>query len=163
MLRATAPCHVLASDLPKIPKNGPRIVCFAHFDLEMCFAPQRRAICPRPNFQKMVRGWCVLHILTWKCASRHSGVQLFISHLARAPHPPLLRAYFSTVPTHKSLQKHAKTQCLAPFLTFRAPASFPLSLFYSSLLCFSSLHIVGSLTSKLPFISFIIIIFNHLK
>ena len=30
----------------------------------------------------MVREWCVLYILTWKCASRHNGVQLFISHLA---------------------------------------------------------------------------------
>ena len=31
---------------------------------------------------KVVRGWCVLYILTWKCASRHNGVQFFISHLA---------------------------------------------------------------------------------
>ena len=31
---------------------------------------------------KVVRTWCVLYILTWKCASRHNGVQLFISHLA---------------------------------------------------------------------------------
>ena len=25
-------------------KSGPSMVCFVHFDLEMCFAPQRRAI-----------------------------------------------------------------------------------------------------------------------
>ena len=25
-------------------KSGPNLVCFGHFDLEMCFAPQRRAI-----------------------------------------------------------------------------------------------------------------------
>ena len=25
-------------------KTGPNVVCFVHFDLEMCFAPQRRAI-----------------------------------------------------------------------------------------------------------------------
>ena len=25
-------------------KSGPRMVCFVHFDLEMCFAPQRRAL-----------------------------------------------------------------------------------------------------------------------
>ena len=30
----------------------------------------------------MVRPWCVLYIFTWKCASRHNGVQFFISHLA---------------------------------------------------------------------------------
>ena len=31
---------------------------------------------------KVVRRWGVLYILTWKCASRHNGVQFFISHLA---------------------------------------------------------------------------------
>ena len=31
---------------------------------------------------KVLREWCVLCILTWKCASRHNGVQFFISHLA---------------------------------------------------------------------------------
>ena len=25
-------------------KSGPRLVCFVHFELEMCFAPQRRAL-----------------------------------------------------------------------------------------------------------------------
>ena len=30
----------------------------------------------------MVRTWCVLCILTWKCASRHNCVHFFISHLA---------------------------------------------------------------------------------
>ena len=31
---------------------------------------------------KVVRSWCVLYIFTSKCASRHNGVQFFISHLA---------------------------------------------------------------------------------
>ena len=35
---------------------------------------------------KVVRTWCVLYILTSKCASRHNGVQFFISHLARWLH-----------------------------------------------------------------------------
>ncbi len=52
-----------------------------------------------------------------------------------------------------------KTERFATFLTFRAPVSsffwlFPFLsatlVFYSSLLCFSSFHIVGSLTSKFP-------------
>ena len=34
------------------------------------------------QLQKVVRTWCVLYILTWKCASRHNGVHFFISHLA---------------------------------------------------------------------------------
>ena len=31
---------------------------------------------------KVVREWCVLYISNWKSASRHNGVQFFISHLA---------------------------------------------------------------------------------
>ena len=33
-------------------KSGPTLRCFVHFDLEMCFAPQRRALFRHPNFQK---------------------------------------------------------------------------------------------------------------
>ena len=29
------------------------------------------------HLPKVVRKWCVLYILTWKCASRHSGVHFF--------------------------------------------------------------------------------------
>ena len=36
----------------------------------MCFAPTFER-------QKVVRTWCVLYILTWKCASRHNGVHFF--------------------------------------------------------------------------------------
>ena len=37
-------------------KSGPRMVCFVHFDLEMCFAPQRRALFRHRNFQKWSDG-----------------------------------------------------------------------------------------------------------
>ena len=33
-------------------KSGPELRCFVHFDFEMCFAPQRRALFRHPNFQK---------------------------------------------------------------------------------------------------------------
>ena len=33
-------------------KSGPMLVCFVHFDLEMCFAPQQRALFRHVNFQK---------------------------------------------------------------------------------------------------------------
>ena len=33
-------------------KSGPDLVCFVHFDFEMCFAPQRRALFRHLNFQK---------------------------------------------------------------------------------------------------------------
>ena len=72
VLRATTACTFSTSQLPKVvrdrqfltlltwkcasrhngvhffdistSKSGPRMVCFVHFDLEMCFAPQRRAL-----------------------------------------------------------------------------------------------------------------------
>ena len=95
-------------------KSAPRMVCFVHFDLELCFAPQRRALFRHLNFkkwsehgvfctfwlgnvlrattactfstsqlQKVVRTWCVLYILTWKCASRHNGVHFSTSQLQK--------------------------------------------------------------------------------
>ena len=33
-------------------KSGPNLVCFVHFDLEMCFAPQPRALFRHLNLQK---------------------------------------------------------------------------------------------------------------
>ena len=33
-------------------KSGPRMVCFVHFDFQMCFAPQRRALFRHLNFHK---------------------------------------------------------------------------------------------------------------
>ena len=70
-------------------KSGPELRCFVHFDFEMCFAPQRRALFRHRNFQKWsdhCRPWCVLYILTWKFASRHNGVHFFdISTSKSAP------------------------------------------------------------------------------
>ena len=61
-------------------------VSFVHFDLEMCFAPERRALF-RSQVPKVVRTWCVLCILTSKCASRHNGVHFFdISSAKSGPH-----------------------------------------------------------------------------
>ena len=44
VLRATTACT--------FSKNGPNLVCFAHFDFEMCFALQRRALFHHLNFPK---------------------------------------------------------------------------------------------------------------
>ena len=69
-------------------KSGLTMECFLHFDLEMCFAPQRRAHFRHLNFQKWSDGrrWCAFYILTWKCASRHNSVHFFdISTSKSAP------------------------------------------------------------------------------
>ena len=80
VLRATTACTFSTSQLPKVvrhwcvlyiftwkcasrhngvhffdistSKSGPNLVCFVHFDLEICFAPQRRALFRHRNFQK---------------------------------------------------------------------------------------------------------------
>ena len=52
---------------------------------------------------KMLREWCAFYVLTSKCALRHNGVQFFISSGQMALRPPLWRAYFSTLRSHKSL------------------------------------------------------------
>ena len=110
---------------------------------------------------KVVRRWCVLYILTSKCASRHNGVQFFISHLAR-----LLRTRRFSEPTFRpsGATNHWKNTMFRDFsylfahLHLLSSDSFSSTLLSSNLsllsasalLCFSSVHIVGSLTSKLP-------------
>ena len=49
VLRATTACHFF--DI-STSKSGPRMVCFVHFDFEICFVPQRRALFRHRNFQK---------------------------------------------------------------------------------------------------------------
>ena len=149
-------------------KSGPKLVCFVHFGLDMCFAPQRRASFRHLNCQKwsehgvfcafwlrnalrattactfsasqlpkVVRAWCAFYILTWKSASHHNGVQLFISHLAR-----WLRTCGFSEPTFRpsgATNQSKDTVFRDSLLPFRAPRSsfFWLSLLWSSF--FSSL------------------------
>ena len=113
---------------------------------------------------KVVRQWGALYILTWKCASRHNGVQFFISHLAS-----WLRTRRFSEPTFRpsGASNHWKNTVLRDFPTFSRICIFflltlslllfslliflfSLSLSLSALRCFSSVHIVRSLTSKLP-------------
>ena len=82
-------------------KSAPNLTCFVHFHFKMCFSPQRRAIFQHLNFKKCSEPFIFLaacnfstsqlqkavwecqffSILTWKCASRHNGVQFLISPL----------------------------------------------------------------------------------
>ena len=159
-------------------KSGPRMLCFVHFDLEMCFAPQRRALFRHLNFQKwseplvfltfwlrnvlrattvctfstsqlpkVLRDPGVLYILTCKCASRHNGVQFFISHLATC-----LRTRRFSEPTFRpsGAPNHWKNTVFRDFPTFsRICIFFLLTL---SLLLFFLLIFLFSL--PLPFSAF---------
>ena len=102
-------------------KNGPYMVCFVHFDLEMCSAPQRRALFRHLNFDK----WSEPLILTSKCASRHNGVHFFdISTSKSGPtmvcfvhfdfemcFAPQRRALFR----HRNFQKRSDAQAFCTF------------------------------------------------
>ena len=159
-------------------KSALTMVCFVHFDFEMCFAPQQRALFRHLNFEKcsdhgvfctfwlgnvlrattactfstsqlpkVVREWCVLYILTWKCASRHNGVQFFISHLAS-----WLRTRRFSEPTFRpsGATNHWKSTVFRDFPTFsRICIFFLLTL---SLLLFSLLIFLFSL--PLPYAAF---------
>ena len=109
---------------------------------------------------KVVRTWRVLYILTSKCASRYNGVQFFISPLAS-----WLRTRRCSEPTFRpsGATNHWKNTVFRDFYLFAhlyllSSGSFSSTLLSSNLsllsasalLCFSSVHIVGSLTSKLP-------------
>ena len=142
-------------------------MCFVHFDFEMCFAPQGRALFRHLNFQKwsdaevfcifslgnvlrattactfstsqrpkVIRPWCVLCIFTSKCASRHNGVQFFISHLAS-----WLRTCRFSEPTFRPSRasNHWKNTVFRDFPTFSRICIFfllTLSLLIFSLLIF---------------------------
>ena len=206
VLRATTACTFSTSQLPKVvrdrqfltlltwkcasrhngvhffdistSKSGPKLRCFVHFDLEMCFAPQRRALFRHLNLQKwseplvfctfwlgnvlrattactfstsqlpkVVRRWGVLYLLTWKCASRHNGVQFFI-----APVTSWLRTRRFSEPTFRPswATNHWKNTVFRDFPTFsRICIFFLLTL---SLLIFSLLIFLFSL--PLPYSAF---------
>ena len=80
------------------------------------------------------------------------------------------RAYFSTLRSPKALEKHSVSRLSYLFAHLHLLSSYSFSstllssnlslLSASFLLCFSSVHIVGSLTSKLP--SIIVYLFIYL-
>ena len=142
------------------PKSGASIWCFVHFDFEMCFAPQRRALFRRRNFQKWperavflafaltnvlhATTACTFSSLIWPDGSAPAALA---SLLLDPPEPQIIgkNTVYRDFPTFSRI-------CIFFLLTLSLLWS---ALFYSSLLsapaqlCFSSVHIVGSLTSKL--------------
>ena len=190
VLRATRACTFSTSHLPKVLRpwcvlyiltwkcaschNGVQIFdnlqkcsdrdVLCTFRLGNVLCPTMACTFSTSQLPKVVRAWCVLYILTWKRVSCHKGVQFFISHLAtwlRTRH--FSEPNFSTLRSHKS----SANTVFRDFATFsrtwiffllrlsRLLSSFFLlssSLLFSdsSHLCFSSVHTVRSLTSKLP-------------
>ena len=141
-------CHILTSKCASrhngvhffhisTSKSGLRMVCFATFDFKMCFAPQRRGTFSTSQLPKVLRAWRVLPLLTSKCASRHNGVQFFMSHLAS-----YLRTRRFSEPTFRpsGATKHWKNTVFRDFPTFSRTCIFSLLTFSISDL----LHLLSS-------------------
>ena len=181
MICATTACTSSTSQLPKVVRrwcvlhiltskcasrhNGvhffdistskigpPELVCFVHFDFEMCFAPQWRALFRHLNFQKWSEPGVFLCILTCKCASRHNGMQFFISHLAR-----WLRTRRFSEPTSRPSgatiywKKHSILRLSYLFAYLHLLSSDSFSSLICSLPLFSSLCLCPSLLFICPY------------
>ena len=138
VLRATTACTFSTSQLPKVVRR-----------LEMCFAPQRRALFDISTSKSGPDLRCFVPFDLEMCFAPQRRAIFHRSCGQLAPHPPLWRAYFSTLLSHKSLEKHSVSRLSYLFAHLHLLSSDLVSS-DSSHLCFSTVHIVGSFTSKLP-------------
>ena len=148
MLRATTACTFSTSEPPKVvpipgvfniltskcasrhngvhffdiatSKSGPSMVCFVHFDFEMCFAPQQRALFRHLNFQKCseTQVFCTFSLQNLLRATTACNFSFLISPDVSAP--AALASLLFDPPEPQNIEK---TQCFAIFLPFRTPAS----------------------------------------
>ena len=119
--------------------SGPELACFVHFDLEMCFAPQRPALFRNLNFQK--------------CSDNGVFCTFWLGHVLRAttactfssliwPDGSAPAALASLLFDPPEPQIIGKTQCFATsylFAHLRLLSSDSFSSLIFSLLLFSSL------------------------
>ena len=119
-------------------KSGPDLVCFVHLTSKC--ASRHKGV----HFFNI----CVFSFFTCKCASRHNGVQFFISRCLRT------RRFSEPTFRPSGAPNHWKNIVLRDFRTLSRICIYLLSSDLvssdSSHLCFSTVHIVGSFTSKLP-------------
>ena len=141
-------------------KSGPDLVRFVHFDFKMCFAPQRRALFRHLNCQKCSEAevFCTFSLRNVLRATTACNFSSLLSPAASAP-AALASLHFDP-PEPQSSEKHIASRLSYLFAHLHLLSSYSFSstllssdlslLSASALLCFSSVHIVGSLTSKLP-------------
>ena len=115
-------------------KSGPELVCFVHFDLEMCFAPQRRALFRHLNCQKWSENG-VLCTFSLGNVLRATTACNFSSLIWPAGSAPAALASLLFDPPEP--QFIGKTQCFATFLPFHASASSFFLLFFLLIFLFS--------------------------
>ena len=155
VLHATRACCFRTSRVPKVLRTW----FFVPFWLPNVLRATTACAFWKPQLPKVLQAWGVFSIMTLKCASRHCNFSSLLSPAGSAP-----AALASLLFDPPEPQIIGKTQCFATFLPFRAPASSFFWLSLSSLIffllpfssltlltsAFPSVHIVRSLTSKLP-------------
>ena len=126
----------------------------------MCFAPQRRALFRHLNFQKWSDHgfFCTFWLRNVLCATTACNFSSLIWPAGSAP--AALASLLFDPPEPQIIGKHSVSRLSYLFAHLHLLSSYSFSstllssnlslLSASSLLCFSSVHIVGSLTSKLP-------------
>ena len=80
LTRCTIPCARHAKRHLNVQKSSEPI-SILHFWLRNVLRATTACTFSTSQLLNVLRSWGVLYILTWKFASRHNGVQLFISHL----------------------------------------------------------------------------------
>ena len=195
VLRATAACNFSTSELQKVvrsrqffsiltwkcascysgvqffhiatSKNGPSLRCFVHFDFNMCFSLQRRAIFPHRNFKKWSEHVARSTFWLKMCFSLQRHTIFHFRAQQPPPHPPLYRGYFSTQPTHKSLKNTAfrdfpniSRLWIFFLLTFAqlyllSSDSYSLLCFFIFWLCYSALLFQLSILSEVRLLNFL--------
>ena len=133
-------------------KSGPNLLCFVHFDFEMCFAPQRRAIFQHRNFQKWSRAgvFCSFWLRNVLRATTARNFSSLIWPDGSAP--AALASLLFELPEPQIIEK---TQCFATFLPFRAPSSSFFWLFlFSDLLSSALLSYTFLFSLTLPISAF---------
>ena len=136
-------------------KSGPNLVCFVHFDLEMCFAPQRRALFRHLNFQKRSEHQVFCTFLLGNVLRATTACNFSSLLWPAGSAPAALASLLFDPPEPQIIGKHIELRLSYLFAHLHLLSSYSFSstllssdlslLSASALLCFSSVHIVGSL------------------
>ena len=120
-------------------KSGPDVVCFVHFDFEMCFPPQRRALFRHLNFQKWTEHgvFCTFILPNVLRATTVCTFSCLIWPAGSAP--AALASPLSTLRSHKSLENDTVSRLSHLFAHLHLLSYDSFSSLIFSLLLFSSL------------------------
>ena len=158
VLRATTACTFSTSQVRKVLWTWGVFTFFTGFHWQMCFAPQQGALFRHLNFQKWSEHsvFCTFWLRNVLRATTTCNFSSLIWPAGSAP--AALASLLFDPGSPKSLEKHSVSRLsyLFSHLHLLSSETFSFLIFFlllfadSSHLCFSSVHIVGSLTSKLP-------------